>query len=363
MIIHHRVPADRPLRNFFVAATAAFFVTAMVPLRADIVKTRDGASLVGVIKRIEEGKIYLETVYAGEITVDKGEVVGITTDDPVFLRLASGATMSGKVEAAADGGVRIESEDGVLSTNMDRVVSSWAFGAEDPQVVQLREEAEKNRPKWGYEVAVDLTGKSGNTDKTGTALRFTATRAGPDDSLKFYGSYDQAETDGIKSANEIKGGIEYNSFFQKKLGWFVRGEMENDEFETLDFRATVAGGLSYRFKDSERQRLLGRAGFSYRFESFSDGREIEALGGDFGLNHFYRFKEWGKVITDLQFIPSIEDLSDYRFAHDTAFEIPLGGSQAWKLRIGLSNFLNSNPAPGRVKLDTTYYTRLVLSFQ
>jgi putative salt-induced outer membrane protein YdiY len=332
-------------------------------LRGDVVATRDGASLVGKITKIDDGMVYLETSYAGALTISKEEVAGFTTDGPLFLRLASGSTMSGQVRSAPGGGVQIESEDGILTTSMDRVVSSWQVDAEDPDVMRLRDASEKNRPKWGYEVAVDLTGKSGNTDETGTALRFKATRAGPDDSLKFYGSYDQAETDGIKNANEVKGGIEYNSFFGKKLGWFVRGEIESDEFENLDFRSTVAGGLSYRFKNTDRHKLLGRAGFSYRFENFSDGRDLEGMGGDFGLSHFYRFNEWGKLTTDIQFIPSIEDLSDYRISHDTAFEVPLAGSGAWKLRLGVSNFLNSNPSPGRVELDTTYYTRLVLSFQ
>ena len=193
-------------------------------------------------------------------------------------------------------------------------------------------------------------------------MRGKAKLAGPDDALTFHGSYDRAKKDGDSTANEVKGGFDYTSFFREKLGWYARADMEFDEFEGIDFRVTTAGGLSYRVIRQEHHSLLAKAGFSYRFESFDDDTELASPGIDFGLEHFYRINSWGRLTTDIRFNPSIEDFSDFRLSQDTGFEIPIAGSKSWKLRMGISNFLNNNPAAGREKLDTTFYSRFLFSF-
>jgi hypothetical protein len=61
-------------------------------------------------------------------------------------------------------------------------------------------------------------------------------------------------------------------------------------------------------------------------------------------------------------LPSVNDFADYRFVHDSALEFPINAG-FWKLRVGLNNQYNSRPQPGREEMDTTYYTRLVLSWK
>ncbi len=328
----------------------------------DTVETKDGARLVGKITGITENTIDLETVYAGTLKIKKGEVAGFSTEDPLVIRLASGTTFSGKVTHSGGSRMEIAGSDGVLTTEMPKIAASWAVEGEDPAVVKMRKELEGQRRNWSYEVGLDLTGKSGNSDESGTAARVKATLAGPDDSLGLYLSYDQAENNGDKTSNEIIAGATYDSFFKEKLGWFLRSEIESDEFEDVDFRVTTAGGLSYRFFQQENHSLGMRAGISYRFEGLENGTNIKAPGLDFGLNHFYQIKKVGRLTTDIKFIPSVEDFSDFRLSQDTGFEIPIGGGSSWKLRMGISNFFNNNPAPGREELDTTYYTRLIFSW-
>ena len=67
------------------------------------------------------------------------------------------------------------------------------------------------------------------------------------------------------------------------------------------------------------------------------------------------------MTNSLTFVPSFEDFANYRAIHDSFFEMPLVASK-WKLRIGLSNDYTSEPAPGTEAMDTTYYTRFVLSW-
>ena len=59
----------------------------------------------------------------------------------------------------------------------------------------------------------------------------------------------------------------------------------------------------------------------------------------------------------------LEDYRDYRICHESAFEIPIVASEIWKLRLGVMNDYNSRPAENKDYLDTTYFTRLVFSWQ
>ncbi len=347
----------------FLFRATAIVAAGTAQLPADIVETRDGSKLVGKIREVTRELIRLETVYSGSIEVKRSEITGFSTEEPVVVRLASGTTISGRVNHKGESAVEIAGSNGALKTDLQSIVASWETDAEDPNVVKLREELQSKRRKWSYEFGIDLTGKQGNSDEFGTAARGKAEMKGPKDTLKFYGSYVMTEKDGDKTTNEKIGGIEYNSIIQGKKGWFVRSELESDEFEGIDLRITFAGGLSYQFYKQPKHSLLGKAGFSYRLERFDDGSNLDKPGLDFGLDHFLQFGEWGRLTTNLKFIPSVADLSDFRLSQDTGFEIPIAGSQVWRLRMGFSNFLNNNPSIGRDKLDTTYYTRVLFSWK
>lgn len=361
-----------------------------VSLLADTVETVDGSRLVGRILSIDSGKVVLETAYAGKIEIAQAQVARISTDAPINVRLASGTTMAGRVESDGADGIRIVGTDGTLSAKTDRVAASWPVGGVDPQQEALRQELAKKDRKWAYTASVDLNGKRGNSDKLSSQLALSAVLESDNDRLRFYGSYDRSEENKRKTADEIKGGVDYTSYFYRDLGWYGRIELETDEFENLDFRATAALGLTYRFIKTETQSLEGRAGVGYRFESFKDtlvaapgpgvvtvldpvtglpasyyvpGSDVETMTIDFGILHDWRFASWGRAKTSLTYAPSVEDFGDYNLNHDTGIEIPLGLSDFWVLRLGVANDYKSRPAFGRKSLDTTYYTRLVLRWQ
>jgi hypothetical protein len=82
-----------------------------------------------------------------------------------------------------------------------------------------------------------------------TALK--ATLEGPNDRLQFYLGWQYAEAEQlvggeeemIRSTDEVIGGVSYTNFFTKEYGWYVREELERDQFENIDFRSTTAAGF------------------------------------------------------------------------------------------------------------------------
>lgn len=332
----------------------------------DTLQTRDGARLTGTVKGIANGIITLDTPYAGVIEVKQSEVVSIQTEGDVFVRLESGSTMRGRVSGGGSGGIQVTGTDGVLTTSVDKVVSTWGPAEVDPAIKAERAEAEKLRKaadrKWSYTAGIAVEGSSGNTEAFGANANFRATLKSKKDELVFYGSYTWEENEGVATEDEVIGGLRYTNFFYNDLGWYTRGELERDEFEDLDLRTTAGAGLSYRFFDTDTSELSVRAGFSYRYESFSTQEDVGDPGMDFGLSHYWKFAEWGEISNELSYVPSFGDFGDYRFVQDSGVNIPLGASDLWQLRFGLQNDYNSAPAPGNEELDTTYYSRLQLKW-
>jgi len=340
------------LKKIFICALAASFAGR---LSADVLETKNGARLVGKIQKISDGSISLKTDYAGEIAVKQSDVTSITTDAPISVRLKSGTVLQGTVVTDA-GGVKISNAEGQLSTQVDKVAASWPAGAEDPAVAALRRH-------WAYEAAVDIAGKTGNSEQLGTAVSAKATLKTPEDTLQFYTAYDRQVVDKQKSADQFKAGVDYQDNFHGKLSWYVRDEGGFDRIKDIQLYDVAAFGLGYDVIKEPKHTLTTRAGLSYRYEGYSNPAtpNVSAAGLDLELNHEWTIG-WGKITNQIAYVPSFDDFSNFRFNHESAYEVPLI-SPIWKLRLGVSNDYNSKPGVGVEKLDTTYFTRLVLTWQ
>lgn len=337
------------------AASCLLSTMTIVALQADVVVTKDGARLVGTVKKIDGGKITLSTAYAGDVAITQSEVESVTMEKPLVIRLEGGTTMEGTVTTSANGQVAIQGSDGTIHTSVDKIASTWAPGGTDPAVVALQR-------KWAYEASLDITGKNGNKEQLGTAASFRATLANAKDRLVFYTAYNRQETSGATSADQLKAGVDYSNNFKGNMSWYVRNEIGFDRVKDIDLYNVTAAGLGYDLIKKPHQTLTSRAGLSFRYEGYKNplSDDIKSAGLDFGLKHTYEFATM-KMTNSLTIVPSFDDFTNYRAIHDSFFEMPMTSAR-WKLRIGLSNDYTSDPAPGVKSMDTTYYTRLVLNW-
>lgn len=323
--------------------------------RADTVDTKNGSRLVGTVTKIDGGNVHLKTDYAGEVVIKQADVASITTDQPVTVRLSSGTVLQGRL-ASEGGAVRISGGDGELSTTVDKVAATWPAGAEDPQTSALRRH-------WTYEGALDVTGKTGNKEQLGTAVSARATLKTPQDTLQFYTAYDRQVSDGAKSADQFKAGVDYQNNFSGRKSWYVRDEGGFDRVKDIDLYNVAAFGLGYDVVKEPKHLLTLRTGISYRYEGYGNPatEDVSSAGLDLGLNHEWEFTN-SKIVNRVAIVPLFEDFGNYRLTHESYYEMPLVNPN-WKLRLGISNDYNSQPGVGIDKLDTSYFTRLVLTWQ
>jgi putative salt-induced outer membrane protein YdiY len=340
------------------------FVSMATGLLADEVLIQDGTVLKGTISSITESVIEVETSFAGTLQVDRAQVNGFSTDNPVFVRLASGAVMPGTVESADAGEVKISGVDGTLHAPLTSVKQGWLKAEEDPVLIAKEQAAEELKRKWTTQVAVHVSGKSGNSEEKSMGASVSSVLTGKHDELKFYGSYSREESEGEKTTDERKVGMRYTSYFHEPWGWYARQELEGDEIENIRLRSVTAAGISRRFANEDHYKLSGNAGLSYRYETYEDGSpDTGTIGLDIGVQHFYRMKNRFEINNELTYVPSIEDFADYLIKQHSWLDFPLGDSGLWKVRMGLKNDYNSMPEGGRKNLDTTYYSSLVVDWK
>ena len=341
------------LLRLSVSLVAAALAAAQ--LAADVVETKNGARIVGKVTKIDGGSVIVATDFAGDITIKQSEVTGITTDAPVAVRLASGTRIDGKV-TSTPGSLQVVGADGTITTTVDKVAASWAAGGKDPAVAALER-------SWAYEASVDVAGKSGNRNQLGTAAQVRATLNGPTDKLVFYSGYDRQVTDNQKSADQFRAGVDYQSNFSGSNSWYVRDEGGFDRIKDIQFYDVAAAGLGYDLVKKPKQTVTARLGFSFRNENYRNPLtpDVNAAGLDVGFSHSLQLAD-ASIVNRLTFVPSFNDFANYRASHESFYERPFI-TPTWKLRVGLSNDYNSKPGKGVEKLDTAYFTRLVLNWR
>lgn len=359
--MHHHQLFALARKTVLTAAVLAFPVAGM---QAATFELADGSRIEGTLQKVHEGTFFIETAFAGVLEIAQAQVISFSSEEPVMVRTSEGEVYRGPLEAGGAGQVEVQSASGPVAADVALVETVWPEGTLDPREAARRAAAESERRQWSFNVGLDISGSDGNTDEFGSSVMARAKLEGPDDRLEFYGSYAYEQANDQRTKDEQKLGIDYTNFFTPKWGWYVRQELERDTFEGIDFRSTSGAGLNYRFIQEERLQLEGHAGASYRYESYTDaGVEDDSFPGlDMGFDLNWQFADWGKLVSSVNYIPSVNDFGDYLIEHESGIDIPLGTADYWTVRLGLSNDYNSRVGEGREKLDTEYFIRLMLSW-
>jgi hypothetical protein len=327
---------------------------------ADRVELTDGSVIHGKLVSAEEGKFKIETDFAGTIEITQGKIKAFTTDKAVNVQLASGSSVLGKVQAA-DSGITVVADDGQMSAPTAKVSAVWPLGGDSPETRKLKAAADKQKRAWKYEASLAINGRTGGAEKFAGALGFKATLESAQDKLIFNLAAEKAEDEGLETANRQLAGVDYSSFFSEKNVWYARSSIEKDAIKALDLRSSTAFGIGRKLIKKEHQDLEARFGLSYLYETYANGTKFDSPGLDLALIHAHQFKT-GKMNNTLTYTPTFEDFGNYRVHHESSYEMPITAS-LWKLKIGITNDYTSMPQPGIDRLDTLYFTSLILNWQ
>ena len=336
------------------------FLTIMfcAPALADQITLKNGDRLTGKIVKSDGGKLVIRTQLIGDVTVDLSVVTNITTDEPLYVTLADGRTVSGLITVA-------EAKAELRGTNANAV----SFNRSDIQVIRSEEEQLAYQRSlspgllegWtgGADIGFALT--SGNSDTTNLAVGAGLARETRNDKTTIYAasvySRDSSSGDSNTIANTIRGGVRYDRNINKR--WFGYGfvDLEHNGLQDLTLRIVPGGGIGYHAIRNERTELDLLGGLAWNKEYFrGDFNDRSSAEAQAGQTLVHRFNSRVSLKEQLFLFPNLTRGGEYRINFDTTLVTDVTRRIGWQLTV--SDRYLSNPPFGFEKNDLILTTGL-----
>ena len=337
---------------------------------ADVVELTDGSTLVGTLVTVSGETLTLETGFAGTLEVPFDQVARLQTDAPRVAVIAGGDRVVGTLDVERGDQIVRHSTLGPVPVPVGDIEAIYDPSAMSPDEIDSAEAVRQNPdlevggPEWSGRFSLGLSGETGNTEEFDLTARLNMQRETRDDRLYLYALYAYEETESVKSTNEFIAGVRLEHDLSDRVFLYGAAEGEYDEFENIDLRLTLTGGLGYFFIREDKQEFKGIIGAGYKYEDFNDGTDsrdepIFELGYDYRIDLSDRLRFTHAV----RWTPTFEDPSgDYRLTSDANVEILITSKEDWKILAGLRTEYDSRPAETSEELENTYYFNLGYSW-
>jgi putative salt-induced outer membrane protein YdiY len=326
-----------------IAATSfAWMIVALAvlpgPLRADEVYLKNGNRLSGTIVSMDEGKLVLETEFAGRLTIDWSHVERLSAKAPLTLVLADGSTLRGiPAPGETPGRLTLDTASVPIAVSLVTAINPQ----EEPPV------------KFSGRINVGLNKASGNTDKESGHVDAEVIARTTSHRLTVGGAYNRASDNNRKSEDNAKGYSQYNYFLTKKLYLYLNGMAEMDKFRDINLRTTVGPGVGYQFFEGELMNLSLEAGPSYVRTDYDQAEDTDSASGRWAVkfDRFFFEKLVQYYFTNEGFI-SASDSSDVFMFTRTGLRFPIRGGLSFNA--GFEWDWDNTPTEGTDKSDYRY---------
>ena len=218
--------------------------------KADQVTLKNGDRLTGTIVKSDAKTLLLKTEYAGDVNLQWDSVAAITSTQPLHLALRDGQTVVGPVSTKDEKFDVVTKETGEVAASKEAVVAvrnDAEQKAYDDQVERLRHPHLTDF--WSGLLDTGLSVTRGNSATLTYTLSGKAARVTDRDKISLYTTAIYASDDTTPpsrtTAHAIRGGVRGDLNVSEKLFVFGFTDFEYDQFQHLDLRNVIGGGLGY----------------------------------------------------------------------------------------------------------------------
>jgi putative salt-induced outer membrane protein len=334
-------------------------------LFADQVTLKNGDRLTGTIEKSDAKTLVIKTQYEGEVTVDWPAIATIDSTEPLNVGLADGQMLVGPV-STSNGEVSVATKDaGTVATKLDAIHLIRSKAEEAAYQAQL---ARLQHPHltdlWGGFLDTGISVTSGNSQTLNFVLSGKAVRKSSRDTITVYANsvYANNGTTGptITTANAINGGIRVDMDVSDKLFLFGFTDFFYDEFQQLDLRNVLGGGLGYHVikTDATTFDVYGGGGFDQAY--YSTPLTIRSGVANVGESFTHSVSKRTSFSERFDFYPNLSETGQYRFLFNTTATTALNSWLGWQ--VTFNDGYVSNPPPLIKKNDLLFSTGLRLTF-
>ena len=337
--------ATRPI---ILAAGLLFMVVA--PLLAGDVYLKNGNHLSGAIVSMSEGKLVLETDFAGRLTIDWNHVEQLSTDAPLTVVMEEGATLIGIARPSTVPNRLLLNGESILDPLMIELSKVKAINPPDERPVKL-----------SGRINVGLNKTSGNTDLENAHVDLEFLARTVSHRVTLGGAYNRSSEDSRKTEDNAMGRLKHDYFLTRELYWYLKGMVERDDFKEISLRTTLGPGVGYQFFEGELMNLSVEAGPSYVYTNYAGGGQDDSVSGRWGVkfDRFFFEKLFQYYFTNEGYI-SASDTSDVFMYTKTGLRFPL--RSGFSVNAGFEWDWDNQPAEDTNKSDYRYILSLGYGF-
>jgi putative salt-induced outer membrane protein len=338
---------------------------------ADQLTLKNGDKLTGTIVKSDAKTVLIKTEFAGDVTVQWDAVTSIQSSRPLHVDLKDGQTVVGTV-ASADGKLDVTTKTaGEVVTSKEAVV---AVRNDDEQKAHDAEEDRLRNPHltdfWTGLLDTGLSVTRGNSATLAYNLSAKAVRATTRDKITVYSTAVYASDDTTPpsrtTAHAIRGGIRGDFNVSDRVFVFGFTDFEYDEFQNLDLRNVLGGGVGYHVVKTKNTTFDVFGGGDFEQEYFSADPAfptgLTRKTGEIVMGEELATKLNGRTTLSEKFslFPNITNTGDYRFQFDATAATKLKSWLGWQ--VTYSDRYLSDPLTGFKKNDVLLSTGLRLTF-
>jgi putative salt-induced outer membrane protein YdiY len=282
--------------------------------------------------------------------------------------LRNGQVVSGNV-TTEDGKFEVATRDrGEVAAPRDNVVTI-RNAAEQSDYDRLQHP--RITDLWSGLLDTGLSETRGNSALLAFNLAGKAARVSTRNKISLYSNIiyatDNTTPPSRTTANSIQGGARYDFNLKPRLFVFAIADFAYDEFQHLDLRSVLGGGLGYHVIKNENTTFDVFAGGDYDREKFSPNPPLVLTNTTRNVAEVVAGEElsWklnNRVSLNERFsaFPNLSDLGQYRFQFDATAATKLKRLLSWQITV--SDRYLSNPLSGLKSNDELLSTGLRLTF-
>ncbi|MEX0692214.1 MAG: DUF481 domain-containing protein [Gemmatimonadales bacterium] len=169
-----------------------------------------------------------------------------------------------------------------------------------------------------------------------------------------------ARTAGVTNTSQWKGGLRADYALTGLVGVFALGAFERNAFAGLDRRFEEAAGLAAKILTGDANQLNAEVGASLNQQRSVDGTATRFAAGRLALAYRRGFTATAYGTLSGEFLPTFQNLDDYRINGEAAIVAPISARIATKLSYVVK--FDNVPEPTFQTTDRVFTAGLQITF-
>ena len=306
---------------------------------ADTIMMKNGDRLTGKVERVRDGKLEIDTPYAGTVAVAADAIASVQTDEDVTIIKKDYSRLIGRVIGGGEG-LQVQTAPGAAVES----VPAARVSALLPGRLSERDWRITGR------VNVGVTDNGGNTDdrRLNGDAEVVARRDRGRWSLTARGN--EATERHEDTEGNARAGLQYDRFTDERHYVYGNSTLQHDRFKDLRLLATVGGGVGLQVIERASTHLAVEGGLERVREDFFTGIDQRFWATRLVL----RFDHWlwPDVVqlfhVDQSYI-ALSNIGNTFVRTQTGLRFPLQGGFVSSLQLNVD--WDGDPSPGRKSVD------------